>query len=216
MKLTRQLIDPSGNHTVQICLTENSKIDLVTRYIKEGLLNEEGIFIISAPKLRKTLKLKMDELSFDEQLLQDSNQIRFFDAEFLLSSLKSDESIGEEVLQTNITDPINKAQLKYDKIHAFSEMVDILWKKNHHDMVMQLTDYGKNLINTQELCLLCTYSLDQLDPNLYEEALERICKYHSYLAPQEDDSLIEEGIGETTKVHAFGAAWNRVMDKLAN
>lgn len=85
----------SGNHTVQICPTKNSKVDSVTRYIKEGLINKEAIFIIFEPELRRILKLKMNGVIFDGRLFQDRNQIRFFDAVFLLLYLKSGDKVGE-------------------------------------------------------------------------------------------------------------------------
>ncbi len=62
---------------------------------------------------------------------------------------------------------------------------------------------------------MCAYSLDQMDPNSYEEAFECICKYHSHLAPQEEDCLVEKGVDKTVQ-KAFGAPWIRVAIKLAH
>ena len=215
MNPTRQLINPSGNHTVQICSTESSHIDLVTRYIKEGLCNGEAVFVIARPALREILKLKMDALSFDGQTLQDPDQIRFFDADFILSCLKSSRSLDERAFQQILVAPILNAQSVYKKVRAFGEMVDILWKQGQHDMVIQLLVYWRKLPDTQKLSLLCTYSLDKVAPHLYDESLERICKYYPYLVPQKDYGSAEQGIDEAM-INAFGAAWDRVINKLAS
>ena len=214
MNPTRCLINSLGNHTVQICLTENSQVDLVTRYIKDGLRAGEPIFVISKLGLRKNLKLKMNALSFDGQPLQDPNQVRFFDAEFLLMHLKAGEGIEEAAFHEIVAAPMYKAQSGYKKVRALGEMFDILWKQGQDDMVRQLAGYCKNLTDTHESSILCTYSLDQLDSDSYDEALECICKYHSHLIPQEFDNSTESELNEIT--NAFGAAWARVVKKLAH
>ena len=78
MNQTRHLTNSSGNHTIQICPNESSQIDLLTRYIKDGLRNEETIILIAKPALRKALKLKMDAFSFDGETIQNHDQIKFF------------------------------------------------------------------------------------------------------------------------------------------
>ena len=63
-------------------------------------------------------------------------------------------------------------------------------------LVKQLAGYCKNLTDTEEFSHLCTYSLNYLDSDSYDEALECICKHHAHLVPQEHDDSIEQQIGE--------------------
>ncbi|SFF14331.1 MEDS domain-containing protein [Nitrosomonas sp. Nm166] len=208
MNPTRQLTNLSGNHTVQIWPNETSQVDLVTRYIKDGLLNGEAVIVIAKSALRKALKVKMDTFSFNGQNLQDlqdQDQIRFFDAEFLLLNLMSDEGLEEKAFQEFVASPMYKAQLNYRKVRVFSEMVDILWKQNQYDMALQLEGFWNELSNTQEFSFLRTYSLDKQDPNTHEDILERICKDLSHLIPMEDHDLIEHGMNEET-LNVFGVA----------
>lgn len=188
-----QLKNSLGNYTVQICLTRNSQVDLVTRHIKEGLLNNEAILIISRSVLRKTLQSKISELGFDGLPLQDSNQIRFFDADFLLMYLKIDGSLEEEAFQNNVAALMYDAQPEYKNVRVFEEMTDILWRQSYHNVIIQFVAFYKKLVITQEFSLLCTYSLDHLNPESYEQALEDIFKYHSDLILQEDNNSIEQG-----------------------
>ena len=81
-------------------------------------------------------------------------------------------------------------------------------------MAAQLEVFWNNLSNTQEFSFLRTYSLDKLDPNIYDDALERICKGLSHLIPIEDDSA-EPAMGDAM-LNVFGAAWSRVINKLAD
>ena len=197
MNQTRHLTNSSGNHTIQICPNESSQIDLLTRYIKDGLRNEETIILIAKPALRKALKLKMDAFSFDGETIQNHDQIKFFDAEFLLSNLMHDGILEEKAFQQFVATPIYNAQLNLKKVRVFGEMVDILWKQGQHDMALQLEDFWNDLSRTQEFSFLCTYSLHELDPNAYDDALKHICKCHSHLIPMENyDSPENGGMGE--------------------
>ena len=213
MTLTKKMTDSSGNHKVHICLSENSQADLVTSYIKKGLLKGEGIFVIAKRELGKNLRGKIDGLSFDGQALQDSNQVRFFDAQVLILHLKSDDGLEETVFHDNLITPIKKAEIKYGKTRAFIQMVDILWKQGQHDLLMQFIDYYRDLANTGS-STLCTYTLDHLAPESYEQALEHIFIYHSDLTPQKDNGSVEQGAAEASNL--FEIAWNQVINKSVN
>lgn len=218
MNPTRYLINSSGNHTVQICLNESSQVDLVTNYIKEGLLNGEAVIIIANPKLRQIIKSKMGVFSFNGkniQELQVQGQIKLFDAESILSTLRIDGVLEEDLFHECVAVPIYNAKSNYGKVRIFGEMVDILWKENQHDMAMQLEAFWNNLSSTQEFKFLCTYTLNMLSPNAYDEKLEQICKYHSHLAPVADYELPEHEVSDSM-LTMFWAAWNRVVDKTSN
>ena len=201
---------PSHNHIVQVCQNVTSQAEILTRYIKEGLLNNEGIIVIARPSLRKTVLSKLDALGFDNQTVKNQGQVRFFDAEFLLSSILIDGTIEEQAFRNLIGIPVQVAQSKFGKVRAFGEMVDILWQRNLQDMAIQLEDLWEDLCTNQGLRFLCTYLLDNLDPNDYDSALEKIYKHHKYLMPDLLYSELGEALHDT-----FGEAWNRVMSKLA-
>lgn len=92
-------------------------------------------------------------------------------------------------------------------------MVDVLWKDGLQDTALQLEDLWNNLSQEQGFTLLCTYLMDSLDANTYENSLERICKCHSHLEPAKKYDLLESA--EEDMLNVFEAAWNRMLDKLA-
>jgi len=148
-------------------------------------------------------------LGFDTQAIKDQGQVRFFDAEFLLSNILIDGVIEEQAFRNLVGIPIQAAQSKFSKVRAFGEMVDILWQRDLQDTAIQLENLWEDLCSKQSLNLLCTYLLDNLDPNDYDSALEKIYKHHTYLG----SDFFYPDLGETLQ-DAFGAAWNRVIDKL--
>lgn len=74
--------------------------------------------------------------------------------------------------------------------------------------------FFKNLTDPEESIHFDSYSLDYLDSDLYDGALELICKHHAHLAPQQHDGPTEQAIDEI--INAFGSAWNRVINKRAH
>ena len=218
MNQTKYLINSSGNQTVKICLNESSQVDLVTNYVKDGLLNGEAVIMIAKPELRQILKSKLGAFSFNGQNIQEfqvQGQIKLFDAESVLSTLMIDGILEEDLFHECVAVPIYNAKSNYGKVRVFGEMVDILWKERQHDMAIQLEAFWSDLSNTQEFKFLCTYTLNKLSPNAFDEELERICKYHSHLVPVIDYDLPEYGTDEAM-LNIFKAAWNRVVNKLAS
>ncbi len=204
----------AGSHIVQVCQNKALQVEVITRYVKEGLLNDEAVIIIATSALRKAVIAKMDALGLDVHTFKSQSQIKFFDAEFLLSGFLIDGVLEEQAFQEFIGIPIQAAQLKFGKVRAFGEMVDVLWKEGQHDTAIQLEDLWNNLSKKQEFSLLCTYSLDSLNPNAYDDSLERICNRHTHLIPLENSDLSAPTV-DSAMLDIFGAAWNRVMDKLA-
>lgn len=204
----------AGSHIVQVCQNKALQVEVVTRYIKEGLLNGEAVIIIAKPALRKAVIAKMDALDLDVHFFKSQGQIKFFDAELLLSGFLIDGVLEEQAFQEFIGLPIQAAQLKFGKVRAFGEMMNVLWKKGQYDTAMQLEDFWNDLSKKLEFSLLCSYSLDNLDPNAYDDSLELICKCHKHLVPVEEGDLSEPAADEAM-LDVFGAAWNRVMGKLA-
>lgn len=207
------LTNPTGNYVAQVCQNEVSQAKAVTDYIKEGLLNDESIVVLARPALRKAIISGIDALGFDMQTIRNQGQIKFFDAQFLLSSLLIDGVFEEKVFQEYVGIPLQALQLKYGKVRVFGGMVDILWKEGQHTTVLQLEDLWSDLFQKQKFSLLCSYSLEYLDPNTYDESFESICKCHKRLIPVKNHGFSEAGVGEVV-LDVFGAAWNRVVEKL--
>lgn len=211
---TWHLTNPVGSQIVQVCENETFQAEAITHYIKDGLLNNEAVIVIARPALRKTVISKMDALGLDMQALKNKDQIQFFDAEFLLSTFLGDGVLEEQAFQESIGFPIQAAQLQYGKVRAIGGMMDVLWENGQYDTAMQLEDLWNDLSQKQEFSLLCSYSLDSLDTNAYDESLEWILRCHKHLIPVKNYDLSESAADETM-LDVFEAAWNRVVGRLS-
>ncbi len=209
------LLNPdAGSHLLKICPNEMLQAEAIAYFIKGGLLNDELVIIIARTSLRIAIISKMNALGLDAQHFKNQGQIKFFDAELLLSSLLVDGLLDERAFQECIVEPIQAAQLKFGKIRAFGEMVDMLWKKGQRDRALQLEGLWDDLAKKYEFALFCIYLLNSFDSSDNDDSLEHICKAHTHLLPMENDDS-SEAKGTREMIDVFGSAWNRVMDKLA-
>ena len=199
----------TANHIVQVCQDAASQAEILTQYVKEGLANGEGVVIIARPALRKAVISKMDALGLDVHAFKSQGQIKFFDAEFLLSGFLIDGVLDEQAFQQFVASPVLAMQLKFGKVRAFGEMVDVLWKNDQQDLAIELEGWWDELCNKHELMLLCTYLLDSLDPNNYDNSLERICKCHTHSLPINSFNPVVDG----AMLELFEAAWSNVVSK---
>jgi len=200
----------TGNHIFQVCQDETSQAELLTHYVMEGLENSEGIVIIARPALRKAVISKMKGIDLDAQVLKSEGKIKFFDAEFLLSGFLIDGVLDEQAFQQFVASPVLAMQLKYGKVRAFGEMVDVLWKDAQQDLAIELEGWWGELCDKHSFMLLCTYLLDSLDPNNYENSLERICKCHTHSLPINAFNPV----ANLAVLEFFVSAWSTVVNKI--
>lgn len=204
------LTNSVGNHKVQVCYNDISQEEAVIRYIHEGLLNGEAVIVLARPTLRKAIMSKIDLLDWDVRTMRSIGQIKFFDAELLLSSLEIDGVLEEQAFQECIVTWLQTSQSKFGKVRVFSGLVDTLWKDEHSATAMELEALWTGLAQTQEFSLLCSYSLGGLDAIIFEESLERICEYHNHLISCDSSEMAINA----SALDTFEAAWIRVMEKL--
>lgn len=208
------LTDPAaGNHIVKVCHDAATRAEAVTYYIEKGLSNEEAVIVIARPELRKAVIALMEMQGLNVPLLKEQGKLKFFDAEFLLSNLLVKDEVDLNAFQKFIGVPIQTAKRKYGKVRAFGEMVDVLWKTGRDDTALQLEDLWNQLLQSHQFSLLHTYSVENLDPNNYEESLELICKRHTHHISAQKHDPSDFTIGEAMS-DIFGIAWNRVMKKI--
>ncbi|WP_172592465.1 MEDS domain-containing protein [Nitrosomonas supralitoralis] len=202
-----------GSHIVKVCQNAATKAEAVAYFIEKGLSNEEAVIIIARYALRRDVKVILQERDWDIDLLKTEGKIIFLDAEFLLSNLLVNNEIDAKAFKEFVRIPIHATKIKHGKVRAFGEMVDILWQQNLQDKAIELEGLWNDLLHSHEFSLLCTYSLDNLDPDNYDQALDSICRVHTHHITSKKYHLIESD-GGAEMSDLFGAAWKRVMKNI--
>ncbi|PSJ16056.1 MEDS domain-containing protein [Nitrosomonas supralitoralis] len=198
------------HHIVQVCENEISQADILTDFIKDGLLKGEAVIVIVNIVLRKTIISKLSLAGLHLQNFKDNSQIKFLDTDFLISSLFIDGAIEKQTFHKLCALPLYEAQLKFRKARAFGDLVDVLWKNGQQVAALMLEEMFNNLYNREKVAILCIYLLNSLDSNNLEGALERICKYHTHSIP----IIPSHSLLDRTILREFVSAWVNVCNKL--
>lgn len=181
----------AGDHIVQVYQDETFLVAAVNRFITTGLQNGEAIIVIATRSHREAFISALEAQDAFTMEAKNKGQIRFFDAESLLSTFMVGGTAQWEFFEKSIGSVIQEAQLNYKTVRAYGEMVDVLWQKGRLDAAIQVEEFWNRLAELKDFSLLCAYFLDALSPDAYDGSLERICACHTHLIPADNYSLLE-------------------------
>ncbi len=207
------LTDSSGNHIVKVCSDDTLQAQAVTEYIKEGLLKEEAAIVFARTSLRKKVIANLEDLGIDVGHYKSIGKLKFFDAEFILTSFHIDGRVDESAFIDVIGLPLQAIKKEFGKVRVFGEIVNVLWKNAEHAAAMHLEECWHKLCQAIDFSFLCSYSLESLDSTAFDESINLLCQYHKHLIPVHAD--IPAIVNEDSILQEFGAAWNRVTEKLS-
>jgi len=207
---TWYLTGSSGKHRVEVCPDDTSQVEKLTRYIMEGFRNNEAMIVIAKPTLRSAVMAHLALAGLDLQAIKNQGQIRFFDADFLISRFTIDGILDEEFFQEYVGTHIEILRLRFGKVRVFGGMVALLWGQGKYHEAMQVEEFWCNLLEQHEAMLLCSYSLGHIEPSSFQESLDFICKCHSHLIVEEkDETDLYNNHQEVMEM--LKSAWENVM-----
>lgn len=203
------LAGSSGKHRVEVCPTDACQVETLVRYLMEGLRDNEAMIVIAKPSLRSTVLSQLAVLGLDVQAIKNHGQIRFFDADFLISRFTIDGVLDEEFFQEYVGTHLEILRLRFGKVRIFGGMVALLWGQGKHSEAMQLEQYWCNLLQQHDAMLLCSYSLSHIAPSSFQESLDFICKCHSHLILEEKEDADVHNSQEVMEV--LKSAWENMV-----
>lgn len=204
----------AGNHIVQVCRDEAFLVNAVTHFVSAGLKVDDASIVIATPAHRLAFIASLKRLGHSVQNAKGEGKLRFFDAELLLSSLLADGMPEWKAFEKYMGSILRVAQSKHKNVRVYDEMVNLLWQKNKLDAAVRLEEFWNEMSIQLNFSLLCTYTMDSLNPDAYAGSLERICKCHTHLIPTEDYDLLETVVQKATR-DLLGPALTTAVGKLA-
>ncbi|WP_124704374.1 MEDS domain-containing protein [Sulfuriferula multivorans] len=188
----------AGNHIAQICRDEAFLVNAVTQFVGAGINDGAASIVIATPAHRRAFIASLEHQGHSVQNAKGEGKIKFFDAESLLSSLMSDGMPVWKAFEKHIGSLMRETQSQHKNVRVYGEKVNLLWQKNKLDAAIRLEEFWNELSQQLNFSRLCTYTMDNLDPGVYEGSLERICKCHSHLIPTENYALLENVVQKAT------------------
>lgn len=186
----------ASDHIAQTYQDPAALAESVAEYLAAGLRAGEAAIVIARPQHRRRFIGALARLELNAQALVEQGQLRFLDAEETLALFMTGGMPQWDRFQQAVGGLIADARLRYPRVRAYGEMVDVLWQQGSRDAAIRLEEYWNDLGKLQAFALFCAYFMDPLDSKAYAGPLQCVCKVHSHLIPTRDYERLDQAVGE--------------------
>lgn len=185
------IVDPRPcNHLVQFYGDDDSLVQNVVQYLREGAERGEGMVVIATPAHRERF---LQGLRGADELVRDG-RLRLLDAQETLSrflvagepdAAKFDAVVGQLLREL-------RSRAGETRIRAYGEMVDLLWKDGKLAAATTLEKFWNTLLATHRFALFCAYTVDLLRAD--GQPLLEMLSTHSHLLPVRTNGELEHAV----------------------
>jgi hypothetical protein len=195
----------AGQHIAQLHSEPGFLERAVGAFVGEGLRRGDAVIVIATPLHWKAITRQLEGERCDLDGPRRHGQLTVLDADSCLAQLLVDGMPDHERFRTVIGGTVDAAERAgYSGIRVFGEMVDIL-RGTGLIATSRLEALWIELLATRRMTLLCGYSVDIFDPQVYGGLLQGVCAAHSAVLPVEDWARLELAV-ERAYTDTFGTA----------
>jgi hypothetical protein len=189
----------AGDHFVQVYQDSGFLCEAVAEYVGEGLRRGDGAILIAVPQHLAEFKLRLSNAGLSPERAMRRGQLAVMDAEQTLGRFTPGGMPDWQTFHSLIGGRIAEMRLRFPRVRAYGEMVDVLWQRGERDAALRLEEFWNDLARLQTFSLLCAYCIDNLDPSAYAGPLECVCKVHTHLIPARDYRAFNQAVIEASE-----------------
>ena len=171
--------DPAASdHLVHFYEHEDELLDRLTAYCGGALRTGDSTLLIATPAHLDTLQRRLLGTGVDltRAILED--RYICLDAETTLARFMVGGKPDGRLFREFLSRPARRACTHNRRIHAFGEMVALLWERGETAAALELERLWNQAIAEQPMTLLCAYPLKVLGRE-FAAATTSICAEHS-------------------------------------
>ncbi|TMA48133.1 MAG: GAF domain-containing protein [Deltaproteobacteria bacterium] len=172
-------------HLAQFYGDDAFLVDAVTRFIGAGLgAGEAGVVIATRPH-REAVEERLRARGVDVAIAREQGRYLTLDAAETLSQVLIDGWPDAELFETVVGDVIARAAGGHPRVHAFGEMVALLWADGKREATIRLEELWNALADRRSFSLLCGYPIAAFGGEGDGTLFLRVCGEHSEVVPAE-------------------------------
>jgi signal transduction histidine kinase len=186
-------------HTAQFYEDEDFLVGALTRFVSRALRAGEGIVVVATPPHRDALTAAVGGLGLEQAmanvraLLLDARETL---ARFMVSGMPDRDRfrrwIGRTLEDASMGRLPQLPGSRADRICAFGEMVDLLWRDGLHDAAIRLEELWGEACVDHGITLLCAYSMGSFGSEEDATRLGEICARHDRVLPADGYARIDD------------------------
>ncbi len=167
-------------HFVQFYDEDEFLLDEVSGFLNAGLQAGSVGLVIATPQHREGLDLRL------EGLARDQSRYVALDAASTLSKFMVDGYPDAQRFENVIGGALKRASKNGTRhVHAFGEMVSLLWADGNHEAAVRLEELWNALAASHAFSLLCAYPMAGFHDAEHGSSFLHICDTHSQVRPAE-------------------------------
>jgi MEDS: MEthanogen/methylotroph, DcmR Sensory domain len=200
-----------GSHFVQFHNNSVSLAKEVAGFVAAGLREEEGVIVIATAEHTTLIMQQLIKDEISAAAAEERGQLRILDADVTLASFMRLTLPDWSRFRDAISAEMSTMRARgFNKIRAYGEMVDILWRKGNSSAAIRLEEYWNDLGQIYNFSLLCAYLLDGLSESSYAGPLNEIGRTHSDVLAGADDERLRRAV-DAVSAEIFGTPLSSVL-----
>ncbi len=209
--ITGKISAERGDHAVHFYEADTDLARTVAAYLADALGEGGAAVVIATGPHTEALEQALVCVGIDVPEARTSGALTVLDARQTLSHLTVDGEIDREAFQRIVGGALREAGVDDRPVHAYGEMVDLLWQAGQIREVIELEKLWNELIDELPVSLLCAYHSEAVGAPQNADALDEVCRLHSSVS----GAPAREGTREfQPDRHAPGAARRFVEEAL--
>jgi PAS domain S-box-containing protein len=172
-------------HFVQFYESDEFLTESVSGFIGAALSDEQCGLIIGTPEHRAAIERKLVACGVDIAGAGAERRFIELDAQEVMSRFMVDGKPDARRFNQVVGRLIAKLARSGRRIHAFGEMVALLWGNGNRDAAIQLEEMWNQLGKRHRFALFCAYPIAGFDQQSDGAPFDGICSCHSRVIPAE-------------------------------
>ena len=166
-------------HSVQFYESDDFLCSVIAEYVAEGVRAGEPAIVIATESHNEmfALALRSEGIAAD--------RVTFLDARQMLATFANAGEIDAGKFMTSVGSVIDAATEKTNRIRAYGEMVDLLWRDGYMDAAVKLEGLWNDLGELYPFRLLCAYAMNDFASAAHSARFDEVCHTHSHVMPAE-------------------------------
>jgi PAS domain S-box-containing protein len=190
----------SAAHLVQFYESDDDLFRAVAKFLRIGLSAGSPAIVIATREHARGFQQRLERDGVDVDGARAAGQLVLMDADETLSRFMRDGQPEPGLFRSEVGDLVSgsAAGASGSRLHAYGEMVDVLWKRGERKAALHLEELWNDLQRRDSFTLLCAYAVG----SFYKEpvALHGVCATHTHVfgEPGLDGTLADHGEATVT------------------
>jgi PAS domain S-box-containing protein len=179
-----------SDHFVQFYESDDFLIDSVSGFVGAALTAGQASLAIATPAHRAALARKLSHCGIDVAETVAAGRLVLLDAAETLSKFMVDGSPDRQRFAESVGEVVATLARTGLRIHAFGEMVALLWADGNRDGAIRLEELWNELGERRRFALFCAYPIAGFGEEGHSAPFEGICACHSRVLPSESYTAV--------------------------